>query len=203
MSTVALATKSEEGRVAVVDKPDTRRPLYGNGCNKPTELTGGEVMRLENVQHSTNIRIVSSAVALASHGEMQPQGTLSSLADRRRSPRFRVGNELLCVSDDYAGQILDISPTGLAFQLVKFRPTSAKVSSMPQPRQSEKLNILHAGPLSFFIMKNLQVKGLHDLATGLLYPGNAEIVNYRRGVSFAVPLAEKEFDALHPYLAVA
>lgn len=153
--------------------------------------------------YSTSINLDSSAVDSSSHGDMQLQRALTPLAERRRFPRFKVGNELICVSDDYAGQILDISPTGLAFQLVKFRPTSTKVASMPQPRQSEKLNILHAGPFSFFIMKNLEVKGLHDRETGLLYPNNADIVNYRRGVSFALPLADNEFDALQPYLAVA
>lgn len=52
-------------------------------------------------------------------------------------------------------------------------------------------------------MKNLRVNELHDRATGLLYPGNAAIVNYRRGVGFAVPLTAKEFEALQPYLAAA
>lgn len=171
-------------------------------CSEQAEPREVE-MRLENVQHSQSISLVSTDVVSPSYSEKQLQGAVPPLVDRRKFPRFKAGNELLCVSDDYAGQILDISPIGLAFQLVKFHPTAIKVAAMPEPRQSEKLNILHAGPFSFFIMKNLQVTELHDRKTGLLYPGNAEIVNYRRGVRFAVPLAEKEFDALQPYLAVA
>ena len=160
-------------------------------------------MRLEEAQHSTTIRLVLSAVDSPSHGEMQLHEASPPVADRRRFSRFKVGDELLCVSDCHAGQILDISPTGMAFQLVNFRLTSAKDSSTPQPcSQSEKLNILHAGPLSFYIMKNLEIKESHDRTTGLLYPGNATIVTYRRGVSFAVPLAEREFDALQPYLSM-
>lgn len=138
-----------------------------------------------------------------SRDNMQPHGALSPLADRRKTPRFKVGNELLCVSNDYSGQILDISPTGMAFALVKLRTTSTNAAPMHQPCQSERLNILHAGPASFSIMKNLQVNKLHDRATGLLYPGNADIVNYRRGVCFAVRFTEKEFEALQPYLAAA
>ncbi len=154
-------------------------------------------------QHSPNIRLVMPARDAPAGEGVQPREALPLLADRRKSPRFKVGDKLLCVSDDYSGQILDISPTGMAFQLVKFRPNATDGAPMHQPCQSERLNILHAGPLSFFIMKNLRVKDLHDRATGLLYPGNADIVNYRRGVGFAVPLTDHEFEALQPYLAVA
>jgi hypothetical protein len=158
----------------------------------------------DQVQHSPNIRLMLSAVARPVEKGKQPQRVLPLLADRRKSPRFKVGNKLICVSDNYAGQILDISPTGLAFQLVKFLSQKATSSApMHQPSTSERLNILHAGPLSFSIMKNLRISKLHDRATGLLYPGNADIVNYRRGVGFAVPITDNEFETLRPYLAVA
>lgn len=157
----------------------------------------------DQAQHSTTIRLVLAGIASPSGEDRQPQEALPPVADRRKSPRFKVGNELLCVSDDYAGQILDISPTGMAFALVKFRLHATNAAPMHQPCQSERLNILHAGPLSFFIMKNLQVNEWHDRSTGLLYPGNAALVNYRRGVGFAVPLTAKEFAALQPYLAAA
>lgn len=154
-------------------------------------------------RYLTTIRPELSTVTAPSCADMQPQEALPALADRRKSPRFKVGNELLCAAEDYAGQILDISPTGMAFALVKFRPTSTNAAPMQQPCKNERLNILHAGPLSFIIMKNLQANKLYDRSTGLLYPGNADIVNFRRGVGFAVPLTCSEFEALQPYLAVA
>lgn len=132
---------------------------------------------------------------------MPHQKTLPLTIERRRFPRYRLGNGLLCVSDYYAGQIMDISPTGMAFHLVNFTMPPAKATLLHLPLQSGNVSILHAGPLSYFIMKNLRVKETHDLATGLLYPGNANIMTFRRGVSFAEPLADGEFDTLHPYLA--
>lgn len=158
-------------------------------------------MRLENIPPSTKNRLVSPSFASPAYGEVQPRESLPPVADRRRYPRFKVGDELLCVSDYCAGQILDISPTGMAFQLVNFSLKSAKDAAISSPLQCEQLSILHTGPLSFFIMKNLQVKESHDRTTGLLYPGNPQIKTYRRGVGFAVPLAAKEFDALQPYLS--
>lgn len=134
--------------------------------------------------------------------EVKYQCIFPPLADRRQHPRFKVGNELLCISDYTAGQILDISPTGMAFKLVNFSLRSANDSSSQAPLQCKKLSILHAGPLSFFIMKDLNIKESHDKTTGLLYPGNGNIKTYRRGVGFAEPLAAKEFEALQPYLAV-
>lgn len=157
----------------------------------------------EQARHSTTIRVVLSAVAIPSCGDKQRREALPPLADRRKFPRFKVGNDLLCVSDDYSGLIMDISSAGMAFQLVKFRLPSPNAALMQPSCQSERLHILHAGPLSFFIMKNLRVNELHDRATGLLYPGNGDIVNYRRGVGFAVPFTAKEFEALQPYLAAA
>lgn len=158
-------------------------------------------MQQQNVQHPIPNRYVFPVVDVPQIVRSQRKEFVTPLADRRKFPRFKVADELLCVSDYSAGQILDISPTGMAFQVVNFSLNSAKDSPIQPPLQCEKLSILHTGPLSFFIMKNLLVKESHDRTTGLLYPGNSNIRTYRRGVGFAVPLATTVFDSLQPYLA--
>lgn len=120
-------------------------------------------------------------------------------AERRKARRYQVRGHLLSVCDYYAGQILDISRTGLSFKIVHFlSQADGKVCCM-EPRQSDKLDILSPG-LSGYFFRDMRVQTVWDLNLGQLYQENKDIIAYRRSVLLASPLEDKQFAKLQRYL---
>ena len=87
-------------------------------------------------------------------------------ADRRNFPRFRVCKHLLSVCDFHAGQILEISRTGLSFEVVHFRQSvEGNIVPASKPRQSDKIDILSLG-FDGYLFRNLSVLAVFDLQLG-------------------------------------
>lgn len=118
--------------------------------------------------------------------------------ERRQTRRYQVQGRLLSVCEFYAGQILNISRTGLAFQIVHFLPTAGGKAGH-HPLRSDKLDILSPG-LSGYYFRNLQVKTIWDLNVGRLYPENDSIIAFRRSVQLVEPLRNDQLESLQRYL---
>lgn len=118
--------------------------------------------------------------------------------ERRRVRRYRVQGRLLSICKSYAGQILDISRCGLAFQIVHFLP-HAGGKGKAHPRQSARLDILSPG-LSGYFFRDLPVKTISDLNLGRLHPENDGIIAYRRSVQLLEPLGIDQLLLLERYL---
>lgn len=118
--------------------------------------------------------------------------------ERRQVCRFRVQKHLLSVCANYAGQILDISRTGLAFRLVHFLPQAGGKRGI-HPHQSDTLDILSPG-LDGYFFKDLRVRTVCDRSLGRLYPENKDLILYRRSVRLLEPLHADQLASLQRYL---
>ncbi len=117
--------------------------------------------------------------------------------ERRRARRYQIQGRLLSVCAYYAGQILDISRTGLAFQIVYFlKEAGGKADG---PLKSDTLDILSPGLTGYFF-RDLPVQTVCDLSLGQLYPENDAIIAYRRSVRLAEPLRKDQLLSLQRYL---
>ena len=128
----------------------------------------------------------------------QPESTLHH-AERRKTRRYRVRGHLLSVCDNYAGQIQDISQTGLSFTIVHFLTQAGDNLSQLKPQPSDKLDILTPGLVGYFF-RNVAVQTVSDLNLGRLYPKNQDIIVYRRSVRLATPLDDAQLTRLQRFL---
>jgi hypothetical protein len=119
--------------------------------------------------------------------------------DRRNFWRYKPRKNILSVCEHNAGQILDISLTGMAFKISHCLERSGDGKIGNRPKRSDTINIL--GPaLDGYIMREVPVKTIADRSMGHMYPGNKNIQLYRRMIQFAAPLTESQFSCLLPYL---
>lgn len=135
----------------------------------------------------------------ASFFQPQPEHG-SKHIEKRKNRRYRICGHLLSVCDYYAGQILDISRTGLSCQIVHFLTKANDKICHIKPFRSDKIDILSPGLAGYFF-RSLPVREVWDLNLGQLYQENKEIIAYRRSILLASPLREDQFASLKYYLA--
>ena len=126
---------------------------------------------------------------------------LRNLADRRTSRRFRVKNRLLAVCETYSGEIFDISRSGLSFRIAHVRKEEEKIARRVKPSPSRTVDIFSPGSCRH-LFKDLEIGVVFDRYAGPFYSDNGRILQFRRGIRFAVELTESQMEALMPYLGI-
>lgn len=125
---------------------------------------------------------------------------MRSVADRRTARRFRVKERLLAVCDSYAGEIYDFSRSGFSFRIVHVRKEEKKTGRRVKPSPSRTVDIFSPGGC-LHLFRDLDIEVVSDRYTGPLYTDNGRILQFRRGVRFAVDLTDDQMKNLLPYLS--
>lgn len=153
----------------------------------------------ENIQPAHGLRIYPQFSDYPTYFSLpQPEHGLRHV-ERRQTRRYGVRGHLLSVCDYYAGQILDISRTGLSCKIVHFLGRGDGKVCRIKPRQSDRLDILSPG-LNGYFFRDLQVREVWDLNLGRLYPENENIIVYRRSIQLVTPFQNDGLASLQRYL---
>jgi len=112
-----------------------------------------------------------------------------------------VKNRLLAVCETYSGEIFDISRSGLSFRIAHVRKEEEKIARRVKPSPSRTVDIFSPGSCRH-LFKDLEIGVVFDRYAGPFYSDNGRILQFRRGIRFAVELTESQMEALMPYLGI-
>lgn len=107
--------------------------------------------------------------------------------ERRKNRRYTAEKGLLAIFKDCAAKIIDVSLTGLAFQVAHFPEHSGRPRNRSFSLEIEQIDIWSPN-LHHYLLQGLHAYPVFNRATGRLYPEQSKILNCRGGLKFTSPL---------------